>query len=66
SDDVDPIHAFFVVVASPDQKSFYLHSLMWIIQIAEETDFEEEWIKAKDSEKLRDIILSSWKKRKDL
>ncbi|GAG71569.1 unnamed protein product, partial [marine sediment metagenome] len=60
SDDIDPVHAFFIIVASPDQQSFYLHSLMWIIQIAEETDFEKEWIKAKDSEELRDIILSAW------
>jgi len=66
SDDIDPVHAFFIIVASPDQQSFYLHSLMWIIQIAEETDFEKEWIKAKDSEELRDIILSSWKKRSSL
>ena len=64
SDDVEPIHAFFVIVASPDMQSFYLHSLMWIVQIAEETDFEEEWINAKDIDELRDIILSSWKKRK--
>ena len=64
SDDIDPIHAFFVIVASPDQQSFYLHSLMWIVQIAEETDFEKEWIKAKDIDELRDIILSSWKIRK--
>jgi amino acid transporter len=64
SDDAAPIHAFFVVVSSSDQQSFYLHSLMWIIQIAEETDFEEEWIKAKDSKELREIILKSWRKRK--
>jgi amino acid transporter/mannitol/fructose-specific phosphotransferase system IIA component (Ntr-type) len=66
SDDVDPVNAFFVIVASPDQQSFYLHSLMWIIQIAEETDFEEEWIKAKDIDELHDIILKSWKKRESL
>jgi amino acid transporter len=66
SDDIDPIHAFFVIVASPDQQSFYLHSLMWIVQIAEETDFEEEWIKAKNIEELRNIIISSWKKRKSV
>jgi len=66
SDDADPVHAFFVIVASPDQQSFYLHSLMWVIQIAEETDFEKEWIKAKDIDKLRDIILKSWEKRKSL
>lgn len=66
SDDIDAIHAFFVIVASPDQQSFYLHSLMWIVQVAEETDFEEEWIRAKSIEELRDIIISSWKKRKSV
>jgi len=63
SDDVDPIYAFFVIVASPDQKNFYLHSLMWVVQIAEETDFETEWIIAKDDEELKNIILVAWKKR---
>ena len=66
SDDADPIHAFFIIVASPDQRSFYLHSLMWIVQIAEENDFEEKWINAKDIEELRDIIWSSWRKREIL
>jgi hypothetical protein len=37
---------------------------MWIVQIAEETDFEKEWLNAKDTDELRDIILSSWEKRK--
>jgi len=64
SDDIDPIHAFFVIVASPDQQSFYLHSLMWIVQITEETDFEKKWINAQNSDELRNIVLSSWKKRK--
>ncbi len=64
SDTAEAVHAFFVVVATSELKSFYLHSLMWIVQIAEETDFEEEWINAKDTDELRKIILSSWKKRK--
>lgn len=64
SDDYDPIYMFFIIVTSPDQQSFYLHSLMWIIQIVEEMDFEKEWIKAKDGEELKEIILSSWRKRK--
>jgi amino acid transporter len=64
SDDIDPINAFFMIVATPDQQSFYLHSLMWIAQIAEETDFEKEWIDAENSDELRDIILTSWKKRR--
>jgi mannitol/fructose-specific phosphotransferase system IIA component (Ntr-type) len=64
SDDAQPVHAFFVVVSTPELQSFYMHSLMWIVQIAEETNFENEWLNAKDSEELRKIILSSWRKRK--
>jgi APA family basic amino acid/polyamine antiporter len=66
SDDVDPIHAFFVIVASPDQKNFYLHSLMWIVQIAEGTYFETKWIIEKDVEKIKNIILEAWKKRESI
>ena len=66
SDDVDPIHAFFVIVASPNQKNFYLHSLMWIVQIAEGVDFRTEWLIAKDDEELKDIILTAWKKRESI
>jgi len=64
-DDTPPVHAFFIVVATSEQQSFYMHSLMWIVQIAEETDFEKEWLNAKDSEDIREIILSSWRKRKN-
>ena len=63
-DDEKPIHAFFVVVSTSEQQSFYMHSLMWMVQIAEEINFEREWLNAKDSKELREIILSSWRKRK--
>jgi amino acid transporter len=62
SDDGTPVHVFFIIVASPDKKSFYMHSLMWVIQIANE-DFEKEWIAAKDVDELRKIIIKYWKKR---
>ena len=62
SDNFDPIRAFFIIVSSPNKKSLYLHTLMWLIQIAEQTDFEKEWVKAKDADELREIILKSWKK----
>jgi len=55
------VHALFVVVSSPDQQSFYLHSLMWMVQISEQEDFERRWLDAKDSSELRNIILSLWK-----
>jgi mannitol/fructose-specific phosphotransferase system IIA component (Ntr-type) len=64
SDDIDPIYAFVIIVSSPDLRNFYHHSIMWFVQIAEKTDFKDEWINAKDNEEIRDIILSSWRKRK--
>jgi len=66
TDDINPVHAFFIIIASPDKKNFYFHTLMWIIQIAEEADFEKEWINAKNVEELRDIFLKAWKNRKFL
>ena len=65
SDKSDPVRAFFVIVSSPDQKSFYLHVLMWLIQIAEKTDFEDEWVQAENIDELREIILSAWEKNKE-
>jgi mannitol/fructose-specific phosphotransferase system IIA component (Ntr-type) len=62
SDEINPIHAFFTIIASPDQKNFYLHCLMWIVQIAEDPNFEQNWINAKDIDELRKVLLSSWKK----
>ena len=66
ADDVPPFHAFFIIVATSDKQSLYLHTLMWLIQIAEQTDFEKEWKQAKNVDELRDIILKSWKKHLSL
>ena len=62
SDKLPTVHAAFIIVSSSDMQSFYLHSLMWMVQIEEEADFEKEWKKAKSDEELRQVILSSWKK----
>ena len=64
SDDHDPVHTFFIIVASPDQKNFYLHTLMWIIRITSDEEFEKMWCNAKDKDELRKIILDSWEKNK--
>jgi amino acid transporter/mannitol/fructose-specific phosphotransferase system IIA component (Ntr-type) len=63
SEELPPVRAAFIVVSSPDEQDFYLHSLMWLVQVAEEIDFEKEWINAKDSKELREVLISSWKKR---
>ena len=65
SDNIDPIRAFFVIVSSKDKQSLYHHTLMWLTQIAEATNFEEEWTKAENIDELREIILKSWKKTRN-
>ncbi len=63
SDDFPPVHAAFIVVHSPDQTSFYLHCLMWLIQIAEWVDFENEWKGALTKKGLKLVLLKAWEKR---
>ena len=60
-----PVRAAFVIISTSDRQNFYLHSLMWLVQIEEQTDFEKAWIEAKNNKELREVILSSWKKRSD-
>jgi len=62
SDKIDPIHSFFIIVSSEDQKNFHMHAIMWIIQISEQEDFDKRWINAKDEDVLKDIILDFWQK----
>ena len=63
SKDIDPIYSFFIIVASEDQQNFYWHTLMWVAQIAEQEDFQENWLKAKSEKDLRTVFLNAWEKR---
>lgn len=62
SEDTAPVHAALIIVSSPDRHNFYLHSLMWMVQIEESIDFEKGWKEAKNDDELREVILSSWRK----
>lgn len=63
SEGIEPFHAFIVVISSRDQRTFYLHSLMWIAQLAEQCDFKSEWKNAEDQESIRKVILNAWNNR---
>ena len=63
SKDINPIYCFFIIVASEDQQNFYWHTLMWVAQIAEQEDFQDNWLKAKSEKDLRTVFLNAWKKR---
>ncbi len=59
----DLVHTMFVLVGSMDERNYHLRALMAIANIAQEPDFENKWLAARNSEELRDIVLLSTRKR---
>ena len=55
--DLPPVYAAFVLVGSRDERNFHLRALSAIAQIAQDPDFDKNWLRAKNIEELRDIIL---------
>ncbi|MCD6205739.1 MAG: amino acid permease [Candidatus Marinimicrobia bacterium] len=59
----DHVHAMFVLIGSLDERNYHLRALMAIANIAQDSLFETRWLKARNREDLRDIILLSKRKR---
>jgi amino acid transporter len=59
----EPVKTMFVLIGSMDERNYHLRALMAIAQIAQEEDFEKNWLAARNVEELRDIILLSSRKR---
>jgi amino acid transporter/mannitol/fructose-specific phosphotransferase system IIA component (Ntr-type) len=59
----DPVKVMFVLVGSRDQRNYHLRALMAIAQIAQEKDFEQRWLAARDPADIRNLILLSTRKR---
>lgn len=59
----DKVHTMFVLVGSMDERNFHLRALAAIAQIAQDKDFDKSWLKARNIEELRDIILLAERKR---
>lgn len=57
SPDDPPAHALFIVASTEDRYSLYVHTLMWITNIVTGPDFLTRWLIARDTEKLREIML---------
>jgi len=58
-----PVYAVFILVGSRDERNFHLRALSAIAQITQNVDFDKEWLRAKNIEGLRDIILLSRRRR---
>ena len=63
SEDQPPVKTLFTVVASADERNFYLRALVAIAEIVQEKDFEKNWLEAKTLHDLRDIILLAGRRR---
>lgn len=63
SEEASEIHAIFVLVGTKDERNFHLRALAAFAQIFQEPHFEKKWLKAKNIEALRDIILLGNRRR---
>ncbi len=59
----DPVRIMFVLAGSRDERNYHLRALMAIAQIAQEKDFEGQWLAARDTAAIRNLILLSTRKR---
>ncbi len=63
SPDKEPVHIVFVLAGSKDERNFHLRALMAIAQIVREHNFYKNWLRMRDEESLRMLVLSSTRKR---
>jgi amino acid transporter/mannitol/fructose-specific phosphotransferase system IIA component (Ntr-type) len=63
TDVIDPVRIVFVLAGSKDERNYHLRALMAIAQVAQEKQFEDRWLAARDTEAIRNLILLSTRKR---
>jgi len=63
SEQASKIQIVFVIAGTRDERTFHLQTLAAIAQIVQNPNFEKKWLKAKNKEALRDIVLLGERKR---
>lgn len=53
----EPVHAVFLLVASRDNCDFHVKMIAGLIEMITAPEFEENWMNARDEERLRDLLL---------
>jgi amino acid transporter/mannitol/fructose-specific phosphotransferase system IIA component (Ntr-type) len=61
-----PIHALFVMAASPEERNFYLKALVAVAEIAQDEDFDKRWMEAGRVEALREVVLAAERRREPM
>jgi APA family basic amino acid/polyamine antiporter len=57
SDSATSVHAIFVLLGTRDERNFHLYSLSAIAQVAGDPEFMDRWMKARDKQGLRDVVI---------
>jgi amino acid transporter/mannitol/fructose-specific phosphotransferase system IIA component (Ntr-type) len=63
TEDSPPVYAAFILVGSRDERNFHLQALSAIAQTVQDENFDKNWLRAKNIEDLRDIMLLSKRRR---
>jgi len=58
-----PVHCMFVIAVSTAERNLYLKALVAIAEIAQEPDFDEKWMAARNTESLREVVLAAERRR---
>ncbi len=61
--DEPPVRAIFALIASPQERNFYLKALVAIAEVAQETGFDRKWMQAGSPEALREVVLAAERRR---
>lgn len=64
NDETQKVNTVFVITGTRDERNFHLQALAAIAQIVQDSSFEKKWLKAKNIEALRDIVLLGERRRK--
>lgn len=57
SESATKVRAIFVLLGTRDERNFHLYALSAIAQIAGDPEFIERWIKARNKQGLRDVVI---------
>lgn len=58
-----PVRMIFFLAGSRDERPFHLRALMAIAEITSTPDFDSKWMKCRNEEELRDLLLLSKRRR---
>jgi APA family basic amino acid/polyamine antiporter len=57
SESAPSVHAIFVLLGTRDERNFHLYALSAIAQVAGDLEFINRWMKARDKQGLRDVVI---------